>query len=160
MNDPDDKVLWRATNALVELAPLSDPSIARLIEIIKSEIPEEKQAATKHSLKVSNIIRALGAMVNIKNIRAIEEAVIECAELLSGQKKGIFQRLKKASSPHQNSILSAVISTLGKIGTTHAEGFLEKLAGAKTPQADAARKAVESIRLRYAGQQTGAPANA
>jgi HEAT repeat protein len=160
LNDPDDKVLWRATNALIELAPLSDPSIAKLIEIIKSEIPEEKQAATKHSLKVSNIIRALGAMVNIKNIRAIEEAVIECAELFSGQKKGIFQRLKKASSPHQNSILSAVISTLGKIGTTHAEAFLEKLAGAKTPQADAARKAVESIRLRYSQQQTGAPANA
>jgi len=154
LNDPDDKVLWRATNALIELAPLSDPSIARLIEIIKSEIPEEKQAAAKHSLKVSNIIRALGAMVNIKNIRAIEEAVIACAELFSGQKKGIFQRLKKSSSPHQNSILSAVISTLSKIGTTHAEGFLEKLTGTKTPQADAARKAVESIRLRYAQQQT------
>ena len=160
LDDPDDKVLWRATNALVELAPISDPSIARLIEIIKSEIPEEKQAATKHSLKVSNIIRALGAMVNIKNIRAIEEAIIECAELFSVQKKGIFQRLKKASSPHHNSILSAVIDTLGKIGTTQSEAFLEKLAGAKTPQADAARKAVESIRLRYAGQQAGAPANA
>jgi HEAT repeat protein len=160
LDDPDDKVLWRATNALVELSPLSDPSIARLIEIIKSEIPEEKQAATKHSLKVSNIIRTMGAMVNIKNIRAIEEAIIECAQLASGQKKGIFQRLKKASSPHHNTILSAVITTLGKIGTTHSEAFLEKLAGAKTPQADAARKAIENIRLRYARQQAGASANA
>jgi hypothetical protein len=160
LDDPDDKVLWRATNALVELAPLSDPSIARLIEMIKSEIPEEKQAAAKHSIKVSNIIRALGTKVNVKNIQLIEEAVIDCAQLISGQKKGIFQRLKKSSSPHQNSILSAVIVTLGKIGTAHSEAFLEKLAGAKTSQADAARTAVESIRLRYAKQAAGAPANA
>ena len=160
LDDPDDKVLWRATNALVELAPLSDPSIARLIEMIKSEIPEENQAAAKHSLKVSNIIRALGTKVNIKNIRLIEEAVIDCAQLISGQKKGIFKRLKKSSSPHQNSILSAVIFTLGKIGTAQSEAFLEKIAGDKTSQADAARTALESIRLRYAKQQAGAPANA
>ena len=160
LDDPDDKVLWRATNALVELAPLSDPSIAKLIEMIKPEIPEEKQAAAKHALKVSNIIRALGTMVNIKNIRVIEEAVIDCGQLISGQKKGIFQRLKKSSSPHQNSILSAVIATLGKIGTAHSQSFLEKLAGAKTSQAEAARTALDSIRLRYTKQQTGAPANA
>ncbi|MEJ2098791.1 MAG: hypothetical protein P8X68_02285 [Desulfobacterales bacterium] len=160
LDDSDDKVLWRATNALVELAPLSDPSDAKLSEMIKSEIPEEKQAAAKHALKVSNIIRALGAMVNIKNIRVIEEAVIECGQLISGQKKGIFQRLKKSSSPHQTSILSAVIATLGKIGTTHSEAFLEKLAGTKTSQAEAARTALDSIRVRYTKQQTGTPANA
>jgi HEAT repeat protein len=160
LDDPDDKVLWRATNALVELAPLSDPSIARLIEMIKSEIPEENQAAAKHSLKVSNIIRALGTKVDIKNIRLIEEAVIDCAQLISGQKKGIFKRLKKSSSPHQNSILSAVIFTLGKIGTVQSEAFLEKIAGDKTSQSDAARTALESIRLRYAKQQAGASANA
>ncbi len=160
LDDPDDKVLWRATSALVELAPLSGPSIARLIEMIKYEIPEEKQAAAKHSLKVSNIIRALGAKVNLKNIRLIEEAVIDCAQLISDQKKGIFKRLKKSASPHQDAILSAVITTLGKIGTAHSESFLEKLAGDKTSQADAARTALESIRARYAKQQTAAPAKA
>ena len=160
LDDPDDKVLWRAANSLVELAPLSDPSIAKLIEMIKSEIPEEKQAAAKHALKVSNIIRALGTMVNIKNIPIIEQAVIECGQLISGQKKGIFQRLKKTSSPHQTSILSAVIATLGKIGTTHSETFLEKLAAAKTSQAEAARTALDSIRLRYTKQQASSPINA
>ena len=160
LDDPDDKVLWRATTALVELAPLSDPSIARLIEMIKYDIPEEKQAAAKHSLKVSNIIRALGAKVDTKNIRTIEEAVIDCAQLISDQKKGIFKRLKKSSSPHQNAILSAVIATLGKIGSAQSEAFLEKIAGDKTPQADAARTAIENIRMRYANQQAATPANA
>ncbi len=158
LDDPDDKVLWRATTALAELSPLSEASIAKLIEMIKTEFPEEEQAASKHSRKVSNIIRALGTMGNIKNIQAIEDAVLDIAQVISGQKKGIFQRLKKSSSPHQKSILSAGIATLGKIGTSRSEGFLDKLAGAKTSQADAARKAVENIKLRYAKQTAGAHA--
>ncbi len=158
LDDSDDKVLWRATTALGELAPLSEASIAKLIEMIKTEFPEEEQAASKHSRKVSNIIRALGSMVNIKNIQAIEDAILDNAQLISGQKKGIFQRIKKSSSPYQKSILSATIATLGKIGTAKSEAFLKKLSGAKTSQADAARKAVESIQLRYSKQQAGAPA--
>ena len=160
LDDPDDKVLWRATSALGELSLLSEASIARLIEMIKAEIPEEPQTAAIHSRKISNIIRALGTMVNIKNIRAIEDVILDTAQMISGQKKGILQRLKKSSSPPQKSILSAAIATLGKIGTSRSEAFLDKLAGAKTSQAEAARKATENIKLRYAKQQAGAPANA
>jgi hypothetical protein len=97
-------------------------------------------------------------MVNIKNIQAIEDAVLDIAQVISGQKKGIFQRLKKSSSPHQKSILSAAIATLGKIGTANSEAFLKKLSGAKTSQAEAARQAVENIKLRYAKQTAGAHA--
>jgi HEAT repeat protein len=160
LDDPDDKVLWRATSALGELSPLSESSIAKLIEMIKTEIPEENQAATHHSRKVSNIIRALGTIGNIKNIQAIEDVILDIAQMISGQKKGILQRLKKSTSPHQKSILSAAIATLGKIGTANSEAFLDKLAGAKTSQAEDARKAAESIKLRYAKQAANAPANA
>jgi HEAT repeat protein len=160
LDDPDDKVQWRATSALGELSPLSEASIAKLIEMIKTEIPEENQAAAKHSRKVSNIIRALGTMVNIKNIQAIEDVILDTAQMISGQKKGILQRLTKSSSPYQKSILLAAIATLGKIGTSRSEAFLAKLAGAKTSQAEDARKAAESIKLRYAKQQAQAPANA
>jgi HEAT repeat protein len=160
LDDPDDKVLWRATSALGELSHLSEASIARLIEMIKAEIPEENQAAAKHSRKVSNIIRALGTMVNIKNVQAIEDVILDTAQMISGQKKGILQRLTKSSSHYQKSILLAAIATLGKIGTSRSEAFLAKLAGEKTSQAEDARKAAESIKLRYAKQQANAPANA
>ena len=159
LDDPDDKVLWRATNALSELTPLSETSVAKLIQMIKTEIPEEPQAATKHVRKVSNIIRAMGTMVNIKNIQAIEEVILDTAQMIDGQNKGILKRLKKSSSPHQKSILSAAIATLAKIGTSKSEAFLDKLASGKTPQAEPARKAAESIRLRYAKQTAGASAN-
>jgi hypothetical protein len=129
--------------------------------MIKTEIPEDEEAAAQHSRKICNIIRALGTVVNIKNIQAVEESLIEIARMINGRKKGILGRLKKTSSPHHTAILSAAIATLGKIGTANSEAFLNKIAGAKTPQAEAARRAAESIRLRYAKQQAaGASTNA
>jgi HEAT repeat protein len=159
LGDPDDKVLWRATSALGELAPLSEASVAKLIEMIRTAIPEEPQAAAQHANKVSNIIRAMGTMVNIKNIQAIEDAILDTAQMIDGQNKGLLKRLKKSSSPAQKPILSAAIATLGKIGTSRSEAFLDKLAGGKTPQAEPARRAAESIRVRYAKQTAGAPAS-
>jgi HEAT repeat protein len=158
IEDPDDKVQWRATSALAELAPLSEASVAKITRIIKTEIPKDDEAAAQHSRKVCNIIRTLGTVINIKNIEAVEESLLEIAKMINGQKKGILKRLKKSASPHQTAILSAAIATLGKIGTANSEAFLKKMAGTKTAQAEAARKAVESIRQRYAKQQAGAPA--
>ena len=153
LEDPDDKVQWRATSALSELGPLSEASVNRIIQVIKSEIPEEEEAAAQHSRKICNIIRTLGAVTNIKNIQAVEESLLEIARMINRRKTGILQRLKKSSTPHHTAILSAAIATLGKIGTANSEAFLKKIAGAKTAQAEAARKAIESIHLRYAKQQ-------
>jgi len=125
--------------------------------MIKTEIPEEEEAAAQQSPKICNIIRTLGTVINIKNIQAVEESLIEIVRMINGRKKGILRRLKKTSSPHHTAILSAAIATLGKIGTANSEAFLNKIAGAKTAQAEAARKAVESIRRRYAKQKAGAP---
>ena len=99
-------------------------------------------------------------MSNIKNIQAIEEVILDTAQMIDGQNKGILQRLKKSSSPHSKSILSAAIATLAKIGTSRSEAFLDKLAGGKTPQAEPARRAAESIRVRYGKQAAGASAYA
>ena len=160
LEDPDDKVQWRATTALSELAPLSETSVTRIIQMIKTEIPEEEEAAAQHSRKVCNIIRTLGTVINIKNIQAVEESLLEIAQMINKRKKGILQRLKKSATTHHTAILSAAIATLGKIGTANSEAFLEKVAGSKTAQSEAARKAIEGIQQRYAKQQAGAPANA
>ena len=159
LEDPDDKVQWRATNALDGLVPLSEASVARIIQMIQAEIPEENEAAATHSRKVCNIIRSLGAVVTINNIQAIEAAILGIAQVINGQKKGLLQRLKKSSSTPQTAILSTAIAALGKIGTPHSVAFLKKLAGSKTAQAEAARKAMQSIQLRYARQQQVNPSS-
>lgn len=91
--------------------------------------------------------------MTIKNIQSIESAIVSIAQQINSQKKGLLQRLKRSSSPPQTAILSAAIATLDKIGTPHSVAFLEKLAGSRTEQAEAAREAMQSIQSRYARQQ-------
>jgi hypothetical protein len=88
----------------------------------------------------------------------VEDTILDTAQKASEQKKGFLQRLKKTGENNQASVLSAAIATLGKIGTPKSEAFLSKLAGSKTAQAEPARKAVDSIKLRYARQEATAPA--
>jgi hypothetical protein len=100
-------------------------------------------------------------VVTIKNIQSIESAILNIAQNIDGQKKGFLQRLKRSSSTPQTAILSTAVATLGKIGTPHSVAFLEKLAGSKKAQAEAARKAMQSIQSRYARQQqAGTPSTA
>jgi HEAT repeat protein len=158
LNDPDDKVRWRATSALTELSPLKDDSVAKILAIIKIEPPEEKEEAVKHARKVSQLINCLGALKGFRNLAVVEDTILDTAQKASDQKKGFLQRLKKTGENDNAAILSAAIAALGKIGTPKSEGFLAKLAGSKTSQADPAQKAVENIKLRYAKQEAGAPA--
>ncbi|MBW2411572.1 MAG: hypothetical protein JRF72_17370 [Deltaproteobacteria bacterium] len=156
LNDADDKVRWRATSALTELSPLSEESIAKILAIIKTAPPEEKEETTKHARKVSQLINCLGALKGFRNLDVVEDTILDTARKASEQKKGFLKRLKKSGENNQTSIISAAIATLGKIGTPKSEAFLAKLAGSKTSQAESAQKAVENIKLRYAKQ--GAPA--
>jgi HEAT repeat protein len=158
LDDPDDKVRWRATSALTDLSPLADDSVAKLLAIIKTEPPEEKEDAARHVRKVSQLINCLGALKGFANPAVVEDTILDTAQKASEQKKGFLQRLKKTGENNQASVLSAAIATLGKIGTPKSEAFLSKLAGSKTAQAEPARKAVDSIKLRYARQEATAPA--
>jgi nucleoside diphosphate kinase len=158
LDDPDDKVRWRATSALNDLSSLTAASVEKILAIIRAESPEEKEEAARHARKVSQLIRAVGTLENLTNHAQMEDTILDVAQKLSAQKKGLFQRFKKSEETDQAPILSATVATLAKIGTPKSEEFLTKLAGSKTSQAESARSALDSIRLRYAKQQAAVPA--
>ena len=148
LGDADDKVRWRAMNGLAELSPISADSIKRLLSLIAVDAPEDKEEAVAHSRKTSQLIRALGGINDIPNREEAEDAILEIARQSSEQKKGLIERIKKFSGPHQSAVLSAAITTLGNIGGPKSEEFLEKLAGSKSPQSEPAQKAANTIKLR------------
>ena len=159
LNDPDDKVRWRATAALSELSPLSAPSIGKILALIKAESPEEKAEALKHARQVSQLIRSLGTLAGIQNLIQLEDSILDIGQNAAGQKKGLLQRFKKSNAADQSLILSAAIATLGKIGTPKSASFLDKMVASKTAQSEPARNALAEIRLRYAKQNAAAPAD-
>jgi len=160
LNDPDDKVRWRAMNAIGEISPFSEESIQALLTVIKSEPPEGKEAAAKHYHKVAQLIRAIGVMRGITKIGAVEDCILEVTEKAAGQKKGFLNRLKKSADVDQTTVLSAGIYTLAKIGTAKSEAFLENLAAENSPQAEAAQKAANDIKLRHIEQLSNTPVEA
>jgi hypothetical protein len=159
LGDTDDKVRWRAMNGLAELSPISADSIKRLLNLIAAEAPEDKEEVVAHYRKIAQLIRALGGINTIPNREEAEDAILEIANQSMEQKKGLLKRIKKSSGPDQSAVVSAAITTLGNIGGPKSEAFLEKLAGSKSPLAEPAQKAANTIKLRNGEQLSNAPAD-
>ncbi|MEE4264355.1 MAG: HEAT repeat domain-containing protein [Desulfobacteraceae bacterium] len=160
LGDEDDKVRWRAANGLAELSPVSEGSIKKLLDMITVEAPEDKEEAAAHYRKTAQLIRALGGIKDMPNREAAEDIILELALQSSDQKKGFLKRIKKTTGPDLSTILSAAITTLGHIGGPKAEAFLEQLAASKSPQAEPAQKAANSIKLRNVEQLSDTPPGA
>ena len=157
LEDDDEKVRWRAMSGLSELAPISENSIKSILRKITAAAPEDKQEADQHHRNKAQLIRALGAIPDIPDQTGVEETILGIVRGLSNHKKGLLKRLNKSCVEQQSIILAAAVNTLGNIGTTKSEPFLEKLAGSESPQAEFAQKAANNIRLRYIALLSNAP---
>ena len=160
LDDADDNVRRRAVNGLSELAPISEASIRKLLDRIVAKAPADKEEAGRHYRRIADLIKALGAMPHVRDHVEVEATILDIARSLSNQRKGLLKRLTKYSASDQSVLLSAAVSTLGNIGTTRSETFLEKLAGNESPQAEMAQKAANNIRLRYIALLSNAPDDA
>jgi HEAT repeat protein len=153
LDDPDEKVRWRAATALSELSPLSDEIVDKLFSRMHAEPPEDKDLAARHYRRVTQILQTVGGMQRFKDRDRVEAAVLEVAQKAAGHKKGILQRIRKSGDPDDAKVLSAAISALGAMGTARSEPFLAKMAEGKIPHAPAAAKALEALRTRSGGAQ-------
>jgi HEAT repeat protein len=150
LDDPDEKIRWRAVNALGELSPLSQESMESLLSRIRSKPPEEKDLAARHSRKLTQLIRAVGGMRGFHDPEAAEAALLEAASRAAGHKKGFLERIRKSAAEEDAAVVGAAMTALGAIGSTRSEEFLSKLAESKTPHTEAAAKALGTLRARRA----------
>jgi HEAT repeat protein len=145
LSDDDDKVRWRATAFLTDFTSLSEASLVELLEMIKTDFPEEKEAATKHARKVGQLIRAIGACSDLPHPDQVEVTILEIARSIARPGKGLLKRLKKSVDSEQAGILAAAISTLGNMGGSESEAFLLELVESKSPQTEIAQEAIDNI---------------
>jgi HEAT repeat protein len=151
LDDADEKIRWRAVTALGELAPLSAASMERLLGRLRAEPPEDKDLAARHGRKVIQALKAFAGMRAFADPGAVEQALIDVALRASGRKKGLLQRIRKPAETDDAAVLSAAVAALGAVGGQRAEAFLAKLTEGKAESADAASKALETLRGRKAG---------
>lgn len=162
LDDPDEKIRWRAANALAELSPLSPDVMGRLMERILAEPPPEKDQAARHLQTTVQILRSVGNMKELKDPGAVEDAVLGVALRAAGQRKGLLKRLRKSDDPEQAAVLAAALTALGAIGSARSQDLLARLAGSRNPQAEAATQALKALntRLTAPAAEQGAGGNA
>jgi hypothetical protein len=150
LDNPDDKLRWRAVNALGKLGRLSRDAISQLLLIITSEPPEDEQQAAVHCRKTAQLIQALGGLNNFPAMDHLEQAIIKVAQKSADSGKGLITRLKlQTPKTDQTPLLLASITTLGKIGTNKSNSCLAKFAKGKSAIAVEAQKALKSIAARH-----------
>lgn len=148
LDDADEKIRWRAVNALGELSPLSKESMNKLLSRIRSEPSEDKELAARHQRKLIQLLRVIGGMTRFNEPEAAEEAVLEAARRAAGQKKGLLQRMRKSAAAEDAAVLGAALIALGAIGSARSGEFLSELVQSRSPQADAAAKALSVLQAR------------
>ena len=150
LTNPDDKLRWRAVNALGKLSSLSQEAIAQILQIITSDPPDDDQQASAHCRKIAQLIQALGALDNFPALDRLEEAILKVVQKSVDSGKGLITRLKlQHPSTDQTTILTAAFATLGKIGSAKSNDHLVKLAKGKSPIAIEAQKAIKLIEARH-----------
>ncbi len=148
LDDPDEKIRWRAANAMAELSPLSRDVMTRLLGRLLAEPPADKDQAARHWQTTAQILRSVGNMKGFPEPGAVEDAVVEVARRAAGRRHGLLKRLRKSDDPENAAVLAAAVAALGNIGGARSEEFLARLAGSRNPQASAAAKALEALRTR------------
>jgi hypothetical protein len=148
LSDDDEKVRWRAASALNGISALSRASRMKLLVLLRSRFPEEKEAALAHTAKLVQVVRAIGPRTDLTYPEQFEDALLELTQNIPLPEKGLLRRLKKSVDAEQPPLLSSIIHTLGQIGGPNSEAFLAKLAKGKSPQAADAQEALDRIRAR------------
>ncbi len=148
LDDPDEKIRWRAANALAELSPLSRDVMTRVLGRLLAEPPADKDLAVKHWQTTAQILRSVGNMKGFPEPGAAEDAVVEVARRAAGRRHGLLKRLRRSDDPENAAVLAAALTALGNIGTGRSEEFLTRITDSRNPQAQAAEKALEALRAR------------
>lgn len=149
LNNPDDKLRWRAVTTLGKLRSLSRDAAAQILQIITSDPPDDEQEAATHSRKIAQLIQAVAALNNFPAPDRLEEAILKVLQKSVHSGKGLITRLKLQNpKTDQTPMLLAAFAALGKVGSAKSNDCLTKFIKGKSAIALEAQKALKLIEAR------------
>jgi hypothetical protein len=150
LNNPDDKLRWRAVTSLGKLRTLSRDAVVQILQIIISDPPDDESEAAAHSRKIVQLIQAVGGLNNFPAPDRLEDALLKVIQKSINSSKGLITRLKLQNpKTDQTPILVAAFGALGKVGSAKSNAFLAKCGKGKSAIALEAQKALKSIEARH-----------
>jgi HEAT repeat protein len=144
VNDENKKVMLRALHALGNVSSLSDKSLTKLIHIISTELPEDKNEAATRTQKVTRLIQILTVKAPSDCMELIEKTLLDIVSKLSKDQTWFSKIVKSSVSENNVLILTASVKALNKIGSAAAISSLQEFIKSKSPYAKFIKDALES----------------
>ncbi len=158
INDKDEKVRQRVISSLNLISPLSQSSIARLLDMIQSAPPDDQEEAESHDRLAAMTIKALGIMASPRDPKQIEESILAVAQQITGRRKGFFDFFSITREQERSVILAAALEALGKIGGPLSLEYLQEIAEGDDVFAEQARQWLNMRRKKKGGSASLKPA--
>jgi hypothetical protein len=150
LGDEDEKVRIHAANIIERELSLSDESVKKLILLIKAKLEKKKDMTIHEAGFIAGLLKAIGKSADYRDKEHLEDDIIVIAsDLLKG--KNVFQKfIKTEPGKEQLEIISACLSSLGRIGGSKSRDYLKKLSHGDTTLSKIAHEAVELLNRKLA----------
>jgi hypothetical protein len=144
VDDENEKVRLRALHALSRLTSLSDTSLNKLLNVISSDVPDNKDAAASHSQKVTHLIGILTAIDLSDHGRPFEKALMDVIAKITEQQTWLSKIVKSSVNQNNVSILTVAVKALKKMGNAESILSLNEIIKGKSPYAKFIKDALDS----------------
>ncbi len=149
LSDEEEKVRSHAANIIERELSLSEESINRLLLLVKEKLHNKKDMTIQEAGFIAGLIRAAGRTENNVNKEHPEGEIIGIvSELLKGR-TGLFKFIKTELTREQLEIISACLSTLGKIGGAKSKDYLKTLPRGDQTLAKIVQEAMEELNKKH-----------
>jgi hypothetical protein len=145
LGDEDEKVRIHAANIIERELSLSEESVNKLILLIKVKLEKIKEMTIHEAGFIAGLLKAMGKFTDYPDKEHLEAEIIGIASDLLKGRIGLLKFIKTEPGREQLEIISACLSSLGRIGGSKSRDFLNTLSRGDTELSKIAHESVEIL---------------
>jgi hypothetical protein len=145
LGDEDEKVRIHASNIIERELSLSEESFKKLILLIKAKLEKKKDMTINEAGFIAGLLKAIGKSTDYLDKGHLEDEIIGIASDLLKGRNVLLKFIKTETGKEQLEIISACLSSLGRIGGSKSRDYLNKLSHGDTALSKIAHESVEIL---------------
>jgi hypothetical protein len=150
LGDEDEKVRIHASNIIERELSLSEESVKKLILLIKAKLEKKKDMTINEAGFIAGLLKAIGKSTDYLDKEHLEDEIIGIASDLLKGRNGLLKFIKTEPGKEQLEIISACLSSLGRIGGSKSRDYLNKLSHGDAALSKIAHESVEILNKKLA----------
>ncbi|MFZ1037880.1 MAG: hypothetical protein WAN57_11800, partial [Smithella sp.] len=145
LGDEDEKVRIHASNIIERELSLSEESVKKLIPLIKEKLEKKKDMTINEAVFIAGLLKAIGKSTDYLDKEHLVDEIIGIASDLLKGRNGLLKFIKTEPGKEQLEIISACLSSLGRIGGSKSRDYLNKLSHGDAALSKIAHESVEIL---------------